>query len=640
MRSHLKRNRCPVCHSTKFGPSCSTCDKRKSSGSGSGNGACGRDAACVRNPRANPLTQPAWFIDPVDGSDANSGATLACALRTWAEWRRRVCQGPGPCDSGAFTELCPTGDVGTIFIANDLPDSDPIVIRNFICSGATIVVRSARRIVATGTLDAVGERDRAANAPFTIHSPDIADWTPYLRLMVRIVETGARAYVARAFADGTAHVTSWVQEGGKGFLPELAPDLTTDPISEPAPTPEVGMSFEVIDFASFVLSDLTAGYDPSRTAQDSGPPGGLIFHNVRVRKPPADIAPSFPFALGSMYGVLAFHDSLIDTSISVPPGSFAHIAGNVSFGGLVDSYSNNLTITDGLFRPEIGTPPPGALFVHRGAEGALAGDVTFVGTGDPADNTFTPADMSMAGLMVSGPISFWDSFHGPNMLPAGILWFQAFSPIFGESCYVPLWGNGNLSDMFFFPGAKMLIEQFCFGDDPPLPSYENVTGPDGPVANLSFCSDEDRVGHAWQRAIAQFTPPIPTTWDNFLVPICECNPCCAPAPDPGGFLFKVETFSFPPEPPFFPGADVREECSHAVDPATNAGIYFLRVRVDFMEPAADVSERSERNARFATLVRERSARSFGFATRPDITPPRPWLRSAHADALAIRARTR
>lgn len=573
MRSHLKRNRCPVCHSTKFGPSCSTCDKRKSkttgSGNGNGNGTCGRDGACVRNPRANPLTQPTWFIDPVGGSDANSGATLECALRTYTKWQELV---------GNFTVLCPVDDVLRIVIVNDLPDDDPITFRNFMCPGSTAVIYSERRVVATATILAVTEKNRAANEPYTITAN--IDWSQYLGLMVRETSTGTRAWIARDLGGGTAHVSEWVTTGAEGFLPFIAPDLTPDPLTIPAPPPAPGQTIEVIDFASVVLSDMTVGYDPSQGAlRPDGPPGGLILHNLHIRQPEGVfLSPSMPFVLGSMQTMSAFHELIIEPYILVPPGGFDMFLSNNSYRNVVEIFASNFSMNNGLFLPVVGAPFPGALRVNSGANGNVTGDVTFVGTNN--EFGFGVASFQNAGLVALGPISFWNTIEPLVGLPGGFFWWQSFTPTFEESCYVPIWGVSGQGPGFLYPTANIYIEQICpFGAAAPLPSLDTGT-PE--VFAIHNCGPP--VGHAWQADLAQFTPPVPITWANFAVEVCGCNPCCAPGSD-GGFLSPPESF-----PPIF-----AIQCAEAVHPGNFNGIHF--VQINFTPPPEELGAASSMTTR-------------------------------------------
>lgn len=61
------------------------------------------------------LDQPEWHINAVTGNDENSGATTLTAIKTWAELRRRLGQGPI-----THTTL--------VFIDADLPADDPMII--------------------------------------------------------------------------------------------------------------------------------------------------------------------------------------------------------------------------------------------------------------------------------------------------------------------------------------------------------------------------------------------------------------------------------------------------------------------------------------------------------------------------------
>jgi hypothetical protein len=109
------------------------------------------DAAAASTPSPAAAAQATWWIDPVAGSNNQSGLTRGTAIRTWAEYSAR------------------TGDLpvatSTVNLLGDLPASDPLVPPR-IPAGALVVVTGQPGAVALYT-SAAGFTATTAQVPAT-----------------------------------------------------------------------------------------------------------------------------------------------------------------------------------------------------------------------------------------------------------------------------------------------------------------------------------------------------------------------------------------------------------------------------------------------------------------------------------------
>lgn len=133
-------------------------------------------------PRVNPVdttgaaqfdtwrSQSAWYIDPTNGDDANSGLTALAAIQTWAELRRRMNGGP---QLDSF-----------IYLLGNLPAGDPMIFDWELYLRTTVVEVSGFLGVAvshTGSYTGVPvARDPLTNTFNKVIDAGVADWTPYM----------------------------------------------------------------------------------------------------------------------------------------------------------------------------------------------------------------------------------------------------------------------------------------------------------------------------------------------------------------------------------------------------------------------------------------------------------------------------
>jgi len=182
-------------------------------------------------------TQTAWFIDPTNGSDTNSGLTAGTAIKTWAELRRRWLA------SGGVVQT--TGNC-TVTLLGDLPVSDPCDMRGiWVKKGAAVVVTAAAKTTLySGTITAVQARVLATNTDWAITSAGLpVSWTASgcVGKLCRIVG-GAR--------DGT---TFWIKKdlgAKKATVSSPMTKTSAYPMGNAVPTyptPQVGDAIVVED---------------------------------------------------------------------------------------------------------------------------------------------------------------------------------------------------------------------------------------------------------------------------------------------------------------------------------------------------------------------------------------------------------
>lgn len=134
-----------------------------------------------------------WYIDAVSGDDTNNGASALTALRTWAEFARRVSI---------------IDDDTNVFLLTDLDPTDPIV-GTFTSRGGlhALSIVGTPNVLDSGVI--AGRADPAANAEGTLTSVAIPAWTVGAIVEVTDGVTEGQATVVMADVAGTAQVPFW-----------------------------------------------------------------------------------------------------------------------------------------------------------------------------------------------------------------------------------------------------------------------------------------------------------------------------------------------------------------------------------------------------------------------------------------------
>lgn len=155
----------------------------------------------------NPvMAQLNWYIDPVNGSDSNSGATASAPLKTDGERQRRM--GRNPIWNGG--QLLPTTSaVYNIYYLNDLPVSDAVIFEGSRARNVSIFLHGSttpgngQSILFSGTVNALDTLDRTAgvNRSWQITANALpATWNGLGLIGKRIRMTSGASLGAKSFA--------------------------------------------------------------------------------------------------------------------------------------------------------------------------------------------------------------------------------------------------------------------------------------------------------------------------------------------------------------------------------------------------------------------------------------------------------
>lgn len=149
-------------------------------------------------------SQDTWYIDPVSGSDENSGADALNAIKTHAELEAR-------------TEFI--NNDRTIYYLNQPPASDRINIFAKIRANSEVtfmfplvIYKGFRNTLISSTFTSVTDVNRAAATPEAtlITDSTIPSFTPYVGKMIVITSgasAGAIAWIAKGISANTARIT-------------------------------------------------------------------------------------------------------------------------------------------------------------------------------------------------------------------------------------------------------------------------------------------------------------------------------------------------------------------------------------------------------------------------------------------------
>lgn len=154
--------------------------------------------------------QTTWYVDPTSGSDNNSGAGSGTALKTVAEFGRRLVHSRG-------------GTLYTVNVLSDVPDSDVYVDRrqqiagnpSAVIAGSSVLFTGQRTVVASGTTAAGTTQTAPASAAATAQAQlqdATMDFTPHIGRMV-VAANGDTAHILTDKGGGVGvacRVTDWI----------------------------------------------------------------------------------------------------------------------------------------------------------------------------------------------------------------------------------------------------------------------------------------------------------------------------------------------------------------------------------------------------------------------------------------------
>jgi len=502
------------------------------------------------------LTRNNWYIDPVTGDDNAPGDTPGSALKTYAEFQRRV---------GDFTILTPTETFLNINILNDLGFTDPITFRNIMGRGRSCFINGSEKVLATGTLTGTTDKDRSTNTPWQITDTAV-DWSQYIGYKVVITSgqgTDSGAYILADLGSNTAHMTEWVAEIS-----------TFDGGTFQGEPPATGSEYKIIDYTAVTIGSTQVGYEEQTGVYDPdldywAPVGGLVIQRVHTQFDfdNGTLTTSFPSRLFSTETSTAFCHSIVDNYMLVPTGSTNTSAGNVLFRRGVSVVNGAALIqTGGGYLP---IDEGSNLFVDRGSSAYLGGDITFYNP-----NGEFNAELIIRGLVESSSLSFWNTGHCLNIQAGGHFWGIDYDS-FGDGQLVDnhLWGTSDFANIVIFEGAKAVFTQFKYNDGY-TPTYPTLTFEDGylgwvgnpyasPFGNDIEIGDINQA-FGFNPATGQFVGPTYLTWDNMDTAVGS-----------GGFLVKNTTVDYPTL--LYPEDVGRAVTRHSIaqDPTGGAAILFI-----------------------------------------------------------------
>lgn len=133
----------------------------------------------VGGPSPTAANQPLWYIDPAGGNDNNRGSSPATAIRTFAEYSRRI-----------GDQVVPV--MQTVFLLGNLAEGSYLMRGNY---RAGMVVQGERTALAAGVLDATQPWNLAVAPVVDGRLTDaglVGGWGPYVGKMI-VLASGAHA---------------------------------------------------------------------------------------------------------------------------------------------------------------------------------------------------------------------------------------------------------------------------------------------------------------------------------------------------------------------------------------------------------------------------------------------------------------
>lgn len=229
-------------------------------------------------------TQLTWFIDPVNGSDSNTGLTADAALKTLTAWFLYSC------NNGEFTFATP-GVVVTIL--GDLAATDaPRGQVNVASQGDAVILtfKGAPRVVytSTGAGVTVVALDAATNVPWQVTDPAIV-WTTY-------IPSYTIPYRVRPTAAANARTYAWAVHDQGSHVGRWSSPMTADPALT-----AFGQSLEtasIVNGMHFTIEQLplVPDFGLSFFVQATNGPEGVIFQDLFFASPTHEYISTGPLA--------------------------------------------------------------------------------------------------------------------------------------------------------------------------------------------------------------------------------------------------------------------------------------------------------------------------------------------------------
>lgn len=437
-------------------------------------------------PTPSAWSQSIWYIDAISGNDNNNGLTPATAIKTLAEFRRRIGsynQLTPPFNLNAFPESEPIfGPIGAnpidIWLLSDIPLTDVFNLLTVLGPNVCITVHGAATTVRAGTITAVTALDRPTNQAWEITDAGMAGtWTTDLTLRIRIVggpNDGAIAYVAKDLGAKTARISPFViayPPPAEGIMTVVTPAPGDNYVVETLRafgmgavdmlTPAIGPPTFLVPSIFFLDCDIA---NSQNLDVQGGTRGFGVYINCRFSTPAGNVN-------GAQDMVnCCFSDSALNTN----GGSFNYFAGLAV--GFVTS-GCTLTIRNDL--------------LCQGAAGAQFGGNAVVGVGAMGvfDSNISGVSVGIIGQSQGG----------------GVLTLTPLGHVPGANIY----GQGNAFFGVNITGlSQMDLHTSSFG----APTTPSVTGASG-----DFSLDGALQAFAFDPTGGSGAPigPIACTWANF-----------------------------------------------------------------------------------------------------------------------------
>jgi uncharacterized delta-60 repeat protein len=158
------------------------------------------------NPVVNPnLLRAAWFIDPIDGNDANDGLTAITALRTYKELLSRW---------GGVDPILQQST--TVTFLNDQPDfSDPVEFSGHLINDGILTFTGQLTQVASGTFSSIVTKNRSTGQRWNVtdNLKPANFWQQWVGYLVHDTTADAWFWVDSNLGSSTAVITEPLAQG-------------------------------------------------------------------------------------------------------------------------------------------------------------------------------------------------------------------------------------------------------------------------------------------------------------------------------------------------------------------------------------------------------------------------------------------
>ncbi len=148
-------------------------------------------------------SQTTWYIDPTSGIDTNTGLTSGTAIKTWAEFIKRV-------------GVSPTINITiNVYLLGDIPATDPVVFSPIMSPTGKFYIHGTLTAVSagTGSYTSVLTRSTTINRPVSVTDTARASWTANVGNMIKNTggtagSIGAYAWIVKDTGSNTARLTT------------------------------------------------------------------------------------------------------------------------------------------------------------------------------------------------------------------------------------------------------------------------------------------------------------------------------------------------------------------------------------------------------------------------------------------------